>query len=62
MKFLEMSNEGKAEFLHRKGIIRMCYLSHDCCLCDIKITMYQKYFDCGCGKRAHETCVYKWLG
>lgn len=36
-----------------KKPIRQCRWMHECCMCDLKITNGQLYYDGGYGKRSH---------
>ena len=37
----------------RHGVMRTCNSLHECCLCDLPITMGQTYFDAGLKFRSH---------
>lgn len=36
--------------------IRVCQSVHECVLCDNDIRQGERYFDGGCGRRAHVKC------
>lgn len=37
----------------RKGKLRTCQSVHECCLCDLPITLGQRYYDAGLTARSH---------